>query len=58
MILQKNVLVASIFVLHIFCVVKHLLKKKEQTIALKHYFVQNDGGLANDCTEALNVSKL
>ena len=35
-------------------VVKHLLKKKEQTIALKHYFVQNDGGLANDCTEALN----
>ena len=37
-------------------VVKHLLKKKEQTIALKHYFVPNDGGLANDCTEALNES--
>ena len=36
-----------------YCVVKHLLKKKEQTIALKHYFVQNDGGLANYCTEAL-----
>ena len=32
----------------------HLSKKKVQIIALKHSFVQNGGGLANDCTEALN----
>ena len=55
MILPKNVLVASIFVLHIFCVVKHLLKKKVQIILLKHCFERDDGGLANECTEALNA---
>ena len=37
-----------------FRVVKHLLKKMIQIIALKHSFVQNGSGLANDCTEALN----
>ena len=40
----------------LYRVVKHLLKKNVQIIALKHCFVQNDGGLANDCTEALNES--
>ena len=41
---------------YLFRVVKHLLKKKLQIIALKHCLVQNGGGLANDCTEALNES--
>ena len=35
---------------------KNLLKKKVQIIALKHSFVQNGSGLADDCTEALNES--
>ena len=39
-----------------FRVVKHLLKKEAQIIALKHFFVQNGSGLADDCTEALNES--
>ena len=42
--------------LHIMRVVKRLLKKKVQIIALKHFFVQNGSGLADDCTEALNES--
>ena len=50
---SKNVLIASTFILHIFCVVKHLLKKNVQIIVLKHCFVQDDGGLANECTECI-----
>ena len=55
MILQKMFKLQVHLFLHIFCVVKHLLKKNVQIIVLKHCFVQDNGGLANECTEALNA---
>ena len=46
-------LALSCTILHYISVVKGLLKKNVQIIALKHCFVQNDDSLANYCTEAL-----
>ena len=55
---RLNAIIIVLYVTVFFRVVKRLLKKKVHIIALKHSFVQNGSGLANDCTEALNESKV